>query len=57
MPTITPVTGRQLDRCQVCGDAKHRSELVRTPMDFLQGEAQNRLEQSDYDGTFWTSTY
>jgi len=45
--------GGQLDRCQVCGDKYHRENLVRTPVEFLQGEGSNLFTNSTYNGIYW----
>lgn len=48
-----PAIAHQLDRCDVCGDKYHRSDLVRTQVEFLDLKAENFFEYSSYDGTFW----
>jgi hypothetical protein len=48
-----PAIAMQLDRCDVCGDKMHRSDLVRTQVEFLDKKAENYLGMSSYDGTYW----
>jgi hypothetical protein len=48
-----PTLGWQLDRCDVCGNKIHRSDLVRTQVEFLDKKAENYLSYSSYDGTYW----
>ncbi len=43
----------QLDRCDVCGDKMHRSDLVRTQVEFLDKKAENYFLYSSYDGSYW----
>ena len=45
--------GEQLDRCDVCGNKMHRSDLVRTQVEWLYPQHENYLTYSRYDGTFW----
>ena len=45
--------GEQLDRCDVCGGKMHRSDLVRTQVEWLYPAHENYLAYSRYDGTFW----
>ena len=49
-----PVLGRQLDRCDVCGDKWQKNALVRTQVEFLDKKGENYALQSSYDGTYWT---
>lgn len=49
-----PALGRQLDRCDVCGDKYHRDKLVLTQVEFLEGIAENRVYYPSYDSTYWT---
>lgn len=49
-----PAISRQLDRCDVCGDKYHRSELVRTQVEFLEMKAENYLPYSSYNSSYWT---
>ena len=48
-----PALGLQLDRCDVCGNKIHRRELLRTQVEFLDKKAENYLNHSSYDGTYW----
>jgi len=48
----TAIAG-QLDRCEICGNKHHRSELVRTQVEWLYPAHENYLTYSRYDGTFW----
>ncbi len=48
-----PAIAWQLDRCDVCGDKYHRSDLVRTQVEFLEKKAENFLNYSSYEGTYW----
>lgn len=48
-----PALALQLDRCDVCGDKYHRSNLVRTQVEFLDKKAENYSWQSSYEGTTW----
>lgn len=45
--------GGQLDRCQVCGNKYHREELVRTQVDTMIAESENKFSYSSYDGSYW----
>jgi hypothetical protein len=49
-----PTLGWQLDRCDVCGDKIHRSDLVRTQVEFLDLKAENYLSYSSYDSSYWS---
>lgn len=48
-----PATAEQLDRCDVCGNKMHRSDLVRTQVEWLYPQHENYLSYSNYDGAFW----
>ena len=43
----------QLDRCEVCGNKTHRSNLVRTQVEFLRVKSENYFTYSYYDGSYW----
>ena len=42
----------QLDRCEVCGNKTHRSNLVRTQVEFLRVKSENYFTYSYYDGSY-----
>jgi hypothetical protein len=48
-----PVIGHQLDRCDICGEKKHKIHLVRTNVEFLAAEAQNYFTHSSYNSAAW----
>ena len=54
MPTNKPpAIARQLDRCDVCGNKKHRADLVRTQVAYLQHAGSNYIIQSSWDNSHW----
>ena len=48
------VTGRRLDRCDMCGRKTHRYDLVMQAQDELLSIASNNFLYSSYNSTFWT---
>jgi hypothetical protein len=54
MATNKPaVTGRQLDRCDICGNKAHKHDLVRTQVEYLQHAGSNSIIQSSWDNSHW----